>query len=102
MGPGMGQGMMGPGMGQGMMGPGMGQGGQGMRGPGWRGQPLSTSEVERMLAYRLLGQGFTNLEVGAVEETGEDSIIAEVVTRDGSPVQRFEFDRQTGAWRPLP
>lgn len=111
MGPGMGQGMghgMGQGMGQGM-GPGMGQGmGQGMgpgygTGPGMRQplrQDLTVGEVEHILGHRLAWHGNPNVKVGTVEAIDDDTIVAEIVTQDGSLVQRLEVDRHTGWMQP--
>jgi hypothetical protein len=110
MGPMMGQGMMGQGMmGMmgGMMGPGMmGQGypGRGQMGPGYQGRgfmipmarDLNVDEVRHMLEHRLAWQGNANLKLGEVEEADDDTITAEILTQDGSLVQRFEFDRHTG------
>jgi hypothetical protein len=113
MGPGMmggcpwwqGQGMMGPGMmGPGMMGQGMGPGmmGQGM-GPGSMAalpQDLSVENVRHMLEHQLAWQGNPNLKLGKVEEQDEDTIVAEIVTQDGSVVQRLHVDRHTGMMQP--
>ena len=98
MGPGMmGQGMMGQGMGPGMMGQGMG--------PGTMGQPLrqdlSAVDVQHMMEHRLTWQGNANLKLGKVEEKDDDTIAAEIVTKDGSVVQRLEVDRHTGWMRPV-
>lgn len=108
MGPGMGQGM-GPGEGQNMapgtMGSGMGQGmgpnmmGQGM-GPGAMQalpQDLTLEQVRHMFEHRLDRMGNPNIKVGDVVEADEDTITAEIVTNDGSLVQRFMVDRHTGA-----
>jgi hypothetical protein len=128
MGPGMmGPGMMGPMMGPGMMGPGMmGQGtwpgmmmgmgpgmmGRGMMGPGMMGQgmgpgpmtalpqDLSVENVRHMLEHQLAWQGNPNLKLGKVEEKDEDTILAEIVTQDGSLVQRLQIDRHTGSMQP--
>ena len=114
---GMGPGMMEPGygynMGPGMMGPGYGYGmGPGMMAPGYGygmgpgmmfGQkqgavgPVTTDIVRSMLANSLAGN--PNLKVGTVEER-DGMIIAEVVTKDGSLVNRFRFDPETGLWSP--
>ena len=119
----MGPGMMGPGygmghgqhMGQGMMGPrhhmGPGQGmGPGMMGPGYGmghgygmhqalPRDLTTDEVRHMLGHQLEWHGNPNLKLGKVEEKDEDTIVAEIVTNDGSLVDRFEVDRHTGRMR---
>ena len=121
MGPGMmGQGQMGPGsgmgpgmMGQGQMAPGhgmgpgmMGQGrmapGDGM-GPGMRQplrQDLSAADVQHMMEHRLAWQDNPNIKLGKVEDKDDDTIVAEIVTQDGSLVQRLEVDRHTGSMRP--
>lgn len=108
MGPGygMGQGQMGPGMmGPGMMGQGMGPGmmGQGQMGPGMMQplrQDLSAADVQHIMEHRLSGQGNPNVKLGKVEEKDDDTIVAEIVTKDGSLVQKVEVDRHTGWMRP--
>ena len=118
MGQGMGPGysMMGSMMGQGQMGPGMmGQGkgpGYGMgqvMGPGYgMGQgmmqpltdDLSAAQVRHIMEHRLAWQGNPNVKVGNVEEKDDDTIVAEIVTQDGSLVQKFEVDRHTGWMQP--
>jgi uncharacterized protein involved in copper resistance len=94
----MGHGMM-PMMGHGMMRRGMG--GQGKMAPGMgpRVVPIrhvSTDEVRHFLEHRLDGQGYKRLKVGPVEEKDNGTIVAEIVTAEGSLVQRFEVDRHTG------
>lgn len=102
----MGQGMMepryhmGPGqrMGPGMMGPGYGMG------PGYERyqalpRDLTTDDVRHMLGHQLEWQGNPNLKLGTVEEKDEDTIVAEIVTNDGSLVDRLAVDRHTGQMR---
>ena len=111
MGQGMGQGMMGGGYGYGpgqMMGPGMmggyGYGPGAMRGygPGYRGDLNITvdqakNHIERMVAI----QGNTRLKVGDVKEKDADTIVADIVTKDGNAlVQRFTIDRRNGFMQP--
>lgn len=111
MGPMMGPDMMGPGM----MGPGqmtpdrMGPGamGHGMMGRGMGHdmmqplrQDLSIDDVKHMIGHRLSWTGNPNLKLGSVEEKDADTIIAEIVTQDGSLVQRFKVDRHTGWMQP--
>jgi pre-mRNA-processing factor 40 len=116
MGQGMGPGMMSPGTpGQGMMPPGQGYGpGPGMMAPGYGYGPqpgygmgpgaapdqgLSVDDVRARFERSLAWQGNPRLAVGDVTETDEDTITAEIVTRDGSLVQRLIVDRQSGAMR---
>jgi hypothetical protein len=95
----MGPGMMGPGMmGPGMMGPGM----MGPGGMGYVPRDLSVDEVRHMLEHRLDWQRNPNLKLGKVEEKDADSIIAEIVTTDGSLVHRLQVDRHTGWAQPAP
>ena len=110
MGPMMGQQGQMPMMGRGMMGPGYGMG-QGMR-PGMMGQgmgpgmmqplrqDLTAADVQHMMEHRLAWQGNPNVKVGTVEEKDDDTIVAEIVTQDGSLVQRLEVDRHTGWMQP--
>jgi len=100
----MGQGMMGRGaMGQGMMGQGMtGQGmmGQGMMGQGsgsTPGEQLSADDVRANLERWLAWHGNSRLKVGEVKEEGDDTVLADIVTQDGSLVDRFRIDRDSGA-----
>ncbi len=130
MGPGMmggygpGYGMMGPGMmggygyGPGMMrgyggygmGPGMmrGYGGYGMGpgmmgyGPGYYGNQgnlnLTTDQVKQYLEQMIRNP---NLTVGDVKEKDADTIVAEIVTKQGhSLVQRLDFNRHNGFVQP--
>ena len=127
---GTGQGMMGPGygMGPGMMGSGYGMG-PGMMGsaygmyPGimgraygmgpwamYRGyslgmQPLrrdlSADDVRHIMQHRLQWGGNPHIKVGKVEEKDDDTIIAEIVTQDGSLVDKLAVNRHTGMMQPV-
>ncbi|HMB77518.1 MAG TPA: hypothetical protein VKN76_14055 [Kiloniellaceae bacterium] len=83
----MGQGMMGQSMGPGMMQP--------LR------QDLTTADVQHMLDHELAWQGNPNIKLGPVEETDDDTITADIVTQDGSLVQKLEIDRHTGSMHPV-
>jgi hypothetical protein len=113
MGQGMGPGMMGQGMGPGIMGPGMmspgmgqsyspGPMGQGMMGQGmqrFRVVPmmhLSTDDVRQFLQRHISAHGLMHLQVGDVTETDDETITAEIVTREGSLALRLEIDPYTG------
>lgn len=88
----MGPGMMGQGMGPGMMmDPGMMGQGQGQVQP--LREDLSAADVQHMMEHRLTWQGNPNLKLGKIEEKDDDTIIAEVVTKDGSLVRKFEVNR---------
>ena len=115
MGQGMGPGMMGQGMGPGMMGQGMGPGmmGQGM-GPGQQaygpgncpgvaaaGQEVTVETVTKLLEGRIAHSGNDRLKVGKVEAADDKTITAEIVTKDGSLVQKFAFDKATGRHQPV-
>ncbi|KQY95886.1 hypothetical protein ASD21_05095 [Caulobacter sp. Root1455] len=108
----MGRGMMGPGMmGRGMMGPGMMMhngtwcAGCGYMGPGWGARQsslnLGAADVKAYMESYLQYQANPRVKLDAVKETDADSITADVVTTEGGVlVQRYIFDRRTGAYRP--
>jgi hypothetical protein len=52
-----------------------------------------------MLEGALAWHGNPRLELGEVTEQDEDTIVAEILTVDGSLVQRLAVDRVTGAFR---
>jgi hypothetical protein len=105
--------MMGPGYGPGMMG---GYGGG--YGPGWMhgyggygpgmmygygpsnqgNLDLSVDQVKQYLEHMIRNP---NLKVGDVKEKDDDTIVAEIVTKQGdSLVQRLDFNRHTGFVQP--
>ncbi len=94
------QGMMGPQQGgPGMMGP---QGRRGMMAPGPKtalpGKDLTVDDVRARLENWLRHMGNPRLEVGEVKELDEDTIVADIVTKEGKAlVDRFRVDRHTGA-----
>ena len=111
----VGQGMMGGGM-MGMdgmpMGPMMhgrhGQMGGHALGPGaLYGMPhgatteMTPARVEAYLAHLLERHGNPRLEIGEITEAEDGSIIAEIVTVDGSLVQRLAFNRYPGLFRQI-
>jgi len=95
-------GMMGPNM---MVGPGMMRGyGPGVTGPGWnpavRDLNLSTDNVKNYFERWLALQGNPRLKVGDVKEKDADMIVADIVTKDNSLVQRFVVNRRNGIFQP--
>lgn len=102
--------MMMPGqMGQGMMG--QGQMGQGMMTPEYGdrsnldnrvvpSRDLGVDDVRHFLEHRLEMQGNKRLKLGEVKEVDGDKIAADIITLDGSLVQRLEVDRHGGQMRP--
>jgi hypothetical protein len=123
---GMPQGMMGPGMmRQGMMGPGM-MGGQmpmagsmpmqrgmmmcprmaGMMGQGRGAMSLgvvtpsrnvSIDDVRDHFEGLLQAQGNPRVKLGEIKDADKDTIVAEIVTTEGSLVDRFNVNRRSGA-----
>ena len=91
-------GMMGPGM----MGPGM-MGGPGHHGWGNYQFPTNPSvgDVKAYLERWVAAMGNPRLKVGTVKERDANTIVGEIVTLDGSLVQRYEVDRQSGVYRPV-
>jgi hypothetical protein len=101
-------GMMGQATGPGMMGPG---GMQAMLAPGMAGrammgmrvtpvQNLTTDDVRYFFRHWLERAGNPRLKLGKVEQTDEDTIVAEIVTVEDSLVQRFKVDRHSGEVQP--
>jgi len=110
--PGYGPGMMGQGYGPGWMHGNRGYGpgyGRHMWGPGYYGQQqqqqqqanlnVTTDTVKAQLERWLTWRGNSRLKVGDVKEQDANTIVADVVTKEGSLVQRFTIDRKTGFWR---
>lgn len=91
-------GMMGPGM----MGYGMMSGG----GQGFVMQPapaqLSAADVTYNLERLLAARGNPHLKVGKVADKDADTIVGEVVTTDGSLVERYEVDKRSGLAKLVP
>ncbi len=103
-----GQGQKGGGMmGSGMMGAMMGGGmrGQGSAGPGHGmvvtpSKDLTTEDVRHFFEHRLEKHGNKRLKIGEVTQADDDSIIVDIVTQDGSLVQRYKVDRHDGRVQP--
>jgi hypothetical protein len=108
MGPGMmygGQGMMGYGygMGPGMMGYGYGRGpryGQGYPGRHYQQikTPLDKNGAKKMVENYIQNTRNPNLKLGKLEDKG-DTFEAEVVTKNGSLIDRIRIDKKTGWMR---
>lgn len=87
-------------------GPGGWHGCPGMMGPGrmgWGGYQYpanpSVGDVKAYIEQWVASMGNPRLKVGPVTEKDANTIVGEVVTQDGSLVQRFEVDRRTGVYR---
>ncbi|MDH3668389.1 MAG: hypothetical protein OEN23_15790 [Paracoccaceae bacterium] len=61
---------------------------------------LSAEGVRHMMEHRVERSGNPNLMVGEIVEKDDDTITADIVTKDGSLVRRFMVDRHTGMMRP--
>ena len=77
---------------------GMPGGGYGIRAE----RELDVAAVSKVLTGKLAWTGNARLKVGKVEEKDDDTIIAEIVTLDGSLVDRLAVHRRSGAMRRLP
>ncbi len=102
----MGRGMRGRGMmgHRGMGGHMMGRGMMGRGGFGMRVKPsldLSTADVTRHFERRLKMHRNGRLKLGEVKRKDDDTITADVVTKEGSLVHRYQIDRHTGRMRPV-
>lgn len=69
----------------------------GMMGHQDRNQNLSVDDVRKLLDGMLVMQGNDRLKTGKIEAADDKTIVAEIVTVDGSLVQKIEFDSKTGA-----
>jgi len=67
---------------------------------GWRDLNLSTDNVKTYMERWLMWQGNPRLKVGEVKEKDADTIVADIVTKDNSLVQRFVINRHSGYFRP--
>jgi hypothetical protein len=81
-------------MGPGMMGPGMHHGMQGLRVVPM--MHLSTDDVRQFLQRHISAHGLEHLQVGEVTQTDDETITADIVTREGSVALRLEIDAYTG------
>jgi hypothetical protein len=52
------------------------------------------------IEHRLAWRDNPNVKVGNVQEKDDDTIVAEIITQNGSLVQKFEVNRHTGWMRP--
>lgn len=57
----------------------------------------TAKSVRALLEYRLVVIGNPRLAVGNVEEK-KDRVMVDIVTKDGSLVDRYSIDKQTGRW----
>jgi hypothetical protein len=62
---------------------------------------LTVDDARHILEHRLVALGLPNLKIATVEETDDDTIIVDVVTKDGVLVQRLSVDRHTGHAVPI-
>ncbi len=83
-----------------MMGPGMMGTAPGYGMP-QQAEPMSADDVTKMFEQHLAWMGNPNLKVGSIAEKDADTVTVEIVTQDGSLVQRYEVDRRTGFSRPV-
>jgi hypothetical protein len=83
-------------MGPGMMGYGPSAHGDCPAAQAAQGKDVTVDGVTKLLEHRLAMWGNDRLKLGEVSEQGEDAIVGEIVTQDGSLVERLVFDRHSG------
>ncbi len=96
----MGAGMMGSGMGPAMMGA-NGAPCPGLAAANASGDPLTIEDARKTVEQRLEWSGNDRLKVGTVEAKDDNTFSAEIVTVDGSLVEKFEINRKTGFMQPV-
>ena len=57
---------------------------------------LTVDEVKHMMQHRIDWVENPNLKVGNTTQESADTIVTEIVTKDGSLVRKIEVDRHTG------
>lgn len=62
---------------------------------------LTPEDVRANLELSLACRGNKRLEIGEITQPDDATIIAEIVTRDGSLVRRLQVDRRTGRTRDI-
>jgi hypothetical protein len=87
-------GIMGPGMMGGMMGQGPGAMGLGVVTPS---RNVSVDDVRDHFGRLLQAQGNPRVKLGEIRDADKDAIVAEIVTTEGSLVDRFNVNRRSGA-----
>ena len=94
---GKGSGMMGGGSGSGMMGPGHGQQYRHQNAPKYQQpqKPLSENQARKMMENYLQSQNNPNLKLGKIEDKG-NAFEANILTTDGSQVNKILVDKDTG------
>ncbi|MEO5338342.1 MAG: hypothetical protein H7841_15850 [Magnetospirillum sp. WYHS-4] len=96
-------GMMGPGMGMMGGGPGMAMGAN-QNCPRFQaatGQEITVDSVRGFFEGRLAMHNNPNVKLGTVAQKDDKTIVAEIVTKDGSLVRRIEIDKTTGRHTPV-
>jgi len=58
----------------------------------------NSKSVRLLLEYNLMVASNPRLKIGKIEEN-EESILAEIVTLEGSLVEKYSIDRKTGLWQ---
>jgi hypothetical protein len=70
------------------------------QGPGWHAPAgdlkLTIDDVKMRFDRWLAWRGNSRLKLGEVKSRDEDTIVADIVTKDNSLVERFAIDRHTG------
>jgi hypothetical protein len=61
---------------------------------------VTVDEVKQFMTWQMQRHNNPNLKVGKVEIKDDTTIIAEIVTKDDSLVNRVEINRKTGFFRP--
>ena len=71
-----------------------------MHGGAGSGQPLSQDQAKMMVEHYLQMKGNPNLKLGKLTDE-KDYFVAEITTKDGSLVEKYQIDKNTGWFKSI-
>ncbi len=74
--------------------------GGGVHGMGQAGKPLSKQQAEMLVEHYLQMKGNPNLKLGKITDE-KDYFVAEITTKDGSLVEKYQIDKNTGWFKSI-
>jgi len=71
-----------------------------MQGGAQAGQPLTQEQAKMMVEHYLKMKGNPNLKLGKLTDQ-KDYFVAEITTKDGSLVEKYQIDKNTGLFKSI-